>query len=128
MSEELNIGDYVRFDYHRVTVPILIGKIVHIEYDKAEKHCFYVTDGGLVIGNENIIKSSRNIIDLIQVGDYVNGDLVYYRPDSNRDEKRQVTNTDMCGMVEYIPITSLYKIKSIVTKEQFEALEYKVDE
>ena len=117
-AKELNIGDYVRFDYHRVTVPILIEKIVHIEYDKAEKHCFYVTDSGLVIGNENIIKSSPNIIDLIEVGDFVNGKEVLELKNFGAFNGARV----------FGDIYFNEEIKSIVTREMFESMKYKIGE
>lgn len=66
-------------------------------YDEAKSHSF-------------------NIIDLIEVGDYVNGELV--------DE----TSNGTLGIIsidEFIPIDKA-KIKSIVTKEQFKSMEYKV--
>ena len=68
---------------------------------------------------KHIIKSSPNIIDLIEVGDYVNGYKVsysngfYYYWDDMFNKNTIETNKD---------------IKSIVTKEQFESMEYKVKE
>ena len=63
-----------------------------------------------------IKKSNYNIIDLIEVGDYVNGELVeYIEVDSYKD---YVINIDYwCKKKD---------IKSIVTKEQFESVSYKV--
>lgn len=58
-------------------------------------------------------KNSESIIDLIEVGDYVNGEEVIKRTG-------KVIET-YCN--EYI--TDQY-IKSIVTKEQFKSVEYKV--
>lgn len=63
-----------------------------------------------------IVKHSKNIIDLIEVGDYVNGELV--------DE----TSNGTLGIIpidEFIPIDKA-KIKSVVTHEQFKSMEYKV--
>ena len=68
-----------------------------------------------------VIKSSPNIIDLIEVGDYVNGYKVravylegatHYIKLEPRDEKGTRTYNE--------------DIKSIVTKEQFENCMYKV--
>lgn len=64
-------------------------------------------------------KVKENIIDLIEVGDYVNGNLVsFVGADSievfwYKDEKQWLDKED---------------IKSIVTKEQFEQMAYKVGE
>lgn len=68
-----------------------------------------------------IIKSSSNIIDLIEDEDYVNGYRVLNVIDFNDDSKMlslekiydsKITNED---------------IKSIVTKEQFKSMEYEVE-
>lgn len=68
-----------------------------------------------------IEKSSPNIIDLIEVGDYVNGYLV-------------TTGNQNVGSVYILEIDGLglkkklYEkdIKSIVTHEQFEAMKYEI--
>ena len=64
----------------------------------------------------NNAKFSFNIIDLIEVGDYVNGWKVLYWTDGTKIvDDGYATNLDKIG------------IKSIVTKEQFSAMEYKVE-
>lgn len=67
------------------------------------------------IANNEIVKSSPNIIDLIEVGDYVNGRIVEWIGD----------NFVAFGKLDYAYEKD---IKSIVTKEQFESMEYKVGE
>ena len=120
---KLEVGMYVRFDYHRVTVPIQIGKITEVHYEETENDYFYLTDNGLVIGEDNLIKEpSHNIIDLIEVGDYVNG--------------YKVADIDKGKYSVFIEEPKDYvwqclwnnDIKSIVTKEQFNSMEYKVNE
>ena len=66
----------------------------------------------------NIIKSSPNIIDLIEVGDYVNGEKV-----DSKDEE----NVYVLGDFGYYAI-SKKSIKSVLTKEQFENCMYKIGE
>lgn len=64
---------------------------------------------------EDIIKASYNIIDILEVGDYVNGMPVLHK---ENDEL-------VCGLL------LRYKeenIENIVTKEQFEQMAYKVGE
>lgn len=78
---------------------------------------------------EKIIKHSRNIIDLIEVGDYVNGvevvDIVNeYR--NNETEKSLYMDSDMG--TGYRNQMFAEHIKSIVTKEKFERMKYKVKE
>ena len=70
---------------------------------------------------EDIIKASHNIIDLIEVGDYVNGlkviDIV----------ENDIYISDYYAE-SYIGIVKVKDIKSRVTKEQFEDMEYKIGE
>ena len=75
-----------------------------------------------------ISKASHNIIDLIEVGDYVNG----FRVDeigeyhSIRTDKVETYAKVNCSAL----LNCFYEedIKSIVTKEQFESMSYKVGE
>lgn len=77
----------------------------------------------LGIFTEDIIKSSYNIIDLIEVGDYVNGYKVYSGGKKHFDYI--LTWDDVESYYMRIPLFSV-DIKSIVTKEQFEQMVYKV--
>lgn len=74
------------------------------------------------IYNEEILKASHNIIDLIEVGDYVNGHQVIGKEIINQEEY-VYTVKDRYGT--YFKNSD---IKSIVTKEQFESMSYKVGE
>lgn len=66
-----------------------------------------------------IVKSSPNIIDLIEIGDYVNGGQV-------REIKKDYIRI---SGGEYIwQFLEKEEIKSIVTKEQFSCMEYKIGE
>ena len=64
-------------------------------------------------------KASHNIIDLIEVGDYVNGRKVTLKTDNDYIEVDYGENIDGYHNKD---------IKSIVTKEQFESICYKVEE
>lgn len=69
--------------------------------------------------DESIFKGAKfkdNILDLIEVGDYVNGCVVINK------------NEDAIQVIQLIIPFDLKEkdIKSIVTKEQFSAMEYKV--
>ena len=77
----------------------------------------------LGVFTEDIIKSSYNIIDLIEVGDYVNGYKVYSGGKKHFDYI--LTWDDVESYYMRIPLFSV-DIKSIVTKEQFEQMVYKV--
>ena len=128
-NKKLKVGMYVRFDYHRVTVPIQIAKIKEKYYDKMEKYYYYLTDNGLIVSEENIIKASENIIDLIEVGDYVNGKKVVFIDEYDRIalDENDIKTRDVEGRYEFLTIKK-EDIKSIVTKEQFESMKYIVEE
>ena len=107
----MKVGDYVR-------LPDGIHKIKHYEYrpEYENCHCMYLDDNdyGLLFTNKDLIKSSPNIIDLIEVGDYVNGRLVEWKSED---------------FVAFGRLDYAYEedIKSIITKEQFSSMEYKVN-
>ena len=67
---------------------------------------------------KDIIKASHNIMDLIEVGDYVNGDRV-----------TQVTSryVEVCYGRDSCDFINEEDIKSIVTKEQFESIKYSLE-
>jgi len=123
-EKKIKVGDYVRFDYHRVSIPIQIAKITEIHYDSENDSVCYSTDVGLVISESNLVtEPSPDIIDLIQKGDFINGDQILMVEVSKLDGIKRAFNC------EYE--TCCYKnetIKSVVTKEQFESMEYKIGE
>ena len=76
---------------------------------------------------DNIVKASYNIIDLIEVGDFVNGLKVTLinEPSMANCYKRIVYAEDRKG---YLIETFTEKdIKSIVTKEAFSSVEYRME-
>ena len=111
----MKIGDYVR------TKNGIIGKI--IDKNMAEVDNRYELDyNNKLYYYEQISKSSSNIIDLIEVGDYVNGCLVLdiaYAP------KKAIYLLEKDNHFDLIPRMNK-DIKSIITKEQFEEMEYKI--
>jgi len=70
-----------------------------------------------------IIKSSPNIIDLIEVGDYINGEKVLFIT-KNGNTRLEVVCSDGESMLGWRSYKEK-EFKSIVTKEQFERCEYK---
>ena len=80
--------------------------------------------GIMFIGDDDILKVSHNIIDLIEPEDYVNGvEVIDKKFDNFNEEYLQ------CGVGDYVICTYEVKdIKSILTKEQMEQMEYKVEE
>ena len=120
MENEIKVNDYVRM------IDGLIAKIVtkdkddHFILDRYYAGGRHLTE--IEVKND-IVKHSPNLIDLIQCGDYVNG--------------KEVSNVDKVDNINFIEWTDgdMYKteiendkfIKTIVTKEQFESISYKVE-
>lgn len=122
--EEIKIGEYVRNKKGYIGKVIKIRK--RIETYKNDREAYLVDWCGkraTYISQIKDIKHSSNPIDLIEVGDYVNG--------------YKVRATYLDGARHYIKLeskdekgTRVYDedIKSIVTHEQFAQIEYKVEE
>lgn len=70
---------------------------------------------------------SENIIDLIEVGDYVNGYKVISVYYDVIDDKTECIELDLNNNYQYNFI-SARQIKTIITKEQIQSIEYKVEE
>ena len=69
----MKVGEYFRTPYGD------IGKITDIpKHDKYQDDGFYLDDEFIICGRKAMkeLKSTPNIIDLIEVGDYVNGSKV----------------------------------------------------
>jgi len=121
--EEIKEGMYVRLDTGR------IGKVIHVK----EKDNYPYSYVRIVIDTErysrttrNIIKASYDITDLIEVGDYVNGSKVIEIGEDIDDygNNFQTIKVECDDMINYY----IESIESIVTKEQFESMSYKVGE
>ncbi len=119
---ELKEGMYVRFNNGIIAKCV---KNVNNYYSFDNELDSY---GTMIIENGNVndeyffknFKSSYNIIDLIEVGDYVNGFLV-------KEVRREIIGL---GVIIFDNGISIWEqnIRSIVTKEQFESMSYKVGE
>lgn len=114
---ELKNGMYVRYTRGMINeyVPPKIAKIVDCSDNELIK-----IDNGQVILRSDVIKARHKIIDLIEVGDYVNG---YYAEDVFDTYIYVATGTN------YFQSPTIYEqdIKSIVTKEQFDSVRYEVE-
>lgn len=75
--------------------------------------------------HEIIVKHSKQLIDLIEVGDYVNGYKVISVDYDVIDDKTECIELDLNNNYQYNFI-SARQIKTILTHEQFEANCYKV--
>lgn len=124
----IEVGDYIR------TKKGLIAKVcayqdLKIYDDKGKSAIFYSfdTDKG-TIADVEIAKHSKNIINLLEVGDYLNGYLV-----TDIDKNNQM----ICLLMPFneenqsnfnIVWNTKYSIKTILTKEQFKNAEYRIPE
>lgn len=106
----IEVNEYVR------TIEGKIGKI--IKYENFEYHIKIDKDEVWKCSEDFIVKHSKQLIDLIEVGDYVNGHLV---------EEVRISCFDSSIFVhEYEIELREEDIKTILTKEQYIANCYKV--
>lgn len=126
MKDKLEVGMYVRTKQ---------GKIFNcFASESMGKPVYYIKDSltnGFIDYNE-AYKVSPNIIDIVQVGDYVNGSKVIDISIIGKDKEKwvwveQMEDTDNKYGDDYVGYNN-EQIKSIVTKEQFESMSYKVVE
>jgi hypothetical protein len=127
----MKVGDYVRTK-KKTLQPPQIARIKSMQKDSGYHNLYYIElDHNLIpyynfhIYADDIDKSSPNIIDLIEVGDIVNGVKVI------NIGKEQGKNIEIYLDTKDLFEQDIYNnndIKSIVTKEQFEAMQYKVDD
>ena len=116
---EISKGMYIRFNG-------FISKIGHINISKkGNTYVQFKQPNGLLAHTriENIDKASFNIIDLIEVGDYVNGERVYYAYCSS--EGSTGLFIEEAGIRVWLEKDS--QIKDIVTNEQFNSMKYVVE-
>ena len=112
MKLELKENMYVR------TKDGIIDKVI-IDYNghcaSPNCECKHISCAKNYYDEDKIVKASYNIIDILEVGDYVNGWKVLYWTDGTKIvDDGYATNLDKID------------IKSIVTHEQMEQMAYKV--
>lgn len=124
---KLEVGMYVRGKYYQYRGKI--GEIIknyNNDLEIAYKDGILKTNVGSFIDDNYDIngkqyKASYNIIDLIEVGDYVNGRKVV---DIFYDANDNAMEVCVLGSIEY----DNNEIKSVITHEQMEQMAYKVGE
>ena len=132
----MNVGDYVRTKW---------GEIARIEKNAGKNNFgnLYQLDikgENDLYCEENIVKSSPQIIDLIEVGDYLNGWRVNKIERNSGDTGTIIkignsTFNVLDNEEIYTPVyendsyyQKIEKLKTIVTHEQMEAMQYRVEE
>ena len=121
--EEIKVGDYVRTPKQGIFIISHIN--IPFEDDDKNKVCL-CQNSKVVFISINIIKQlkhSKDIIDLIEEGDYVNGkEVIEVFGDSVLILSYIETEVDN---IEQLYIN---QIKSIVTKEQIKQIEFRIKE
>ena len=133
---ELKEGMYVRTKNGYIRKIDRVWNDTHFNVDRTYYNCDIDEDTlGCILDEDIIGEPSYNIIDLIEVGDYVNGekvDIFEIPPDYEEEElgfPLYDEDSDYFHrvIIAYTPLKQV-EIKSIVTKEQFESMSYKVGE
>ena len=109
----IEVGEYVR------TKNGLMGKVVQITN---YKYIIRFYNGKEIAIGTIIAKHSKNIIDLIEEGDFVNGYPVRKIPNFNNE----LCNFDLNTM-EWTPLRNIDIYYNILTKEQYQANCYTVE-
>ena len=117
----IKVGEYVRTENGE------IHKVIEVKKDPQDWN-YYKYENDMGDFEIYIAKHSKNIIDLIEVGDYVNG----YEVDEFDDDEGNLhlgfpiyDDGLMDCIIEYRPLDTV-EIKSIVTHEQFNSIKYEV--
>lgn len=106
---KLEVGQFVR------TKDGYISQYKYYDTTNMRKLLCIPLSNGTFANIEDVVKASYNIIEILKVGDYVNGFPVIHKEN----------DILKCGLLVQFKEN---EIKSIVTKEQFEQMAYKVDE
>lgn len=120
---EIEVGEYVR------TIDGETGKVKHIIQDM-----IFINSNQYYHTPDKIKKHSKNIIDLIEVGDFVNRHIVNYICDDEYEiygDDDWITKKGIhleCGDEEGRIIIENKDIKSIAAKERFKSVEYRLGE
>lgn len=122
VQDNIKKDDYVRLNTGKIV------RVIGIKENKLNKKAIYYgvyeQDWFDSMAVENF---SDNIIDLIEVGDYVNGYKVISVDYDVIDDKTECIELDLNNNYQYNFI-SARQIKTIITKEQMKSIEYKVEE
>ena len=117
MKLELRENMYIR------TKDGIIDKVI-IDYNghcaSPNCECKHISCAKNYYDEDKIVKASYNIIDILEVGDYVNGHRV---EEIDFENEEIFTDSEYyCGIVEF------NNVKSVITHEQMEQMAYKVGE
>lgn len=123
--EELKVGEYGRTNLGNI---IIFAWLENMEGKKYEDKVILIKNNRIVNEfyyfekNEYIVKHSKDITELIEKDDYVNGCRVYEVEEKGITVYQKVKNSS----IDYNWITK-DEIEIIWTKEQLKSIEYKVN-
>ena len=103
---EICLNEYIRTKNGK------IDKVINDNYYISE----YIECEKGIVDKENIVNHSKNIIDLIELGDFINGNKVY-----------KVTNTCIYCIGKAVQNKLTVNIQTILTHEQYERNCYKIN-
>ena len=126
--ESIEFGEYIRTKQGDISkVRYVDEENIFLEDCVWSKNDLYEKTDVLYIDDEEIAKHSKNIIDLIEVGDFVNGNKVH-----SVDFSTSIQTGEKYLVIDkiYQSVKYFYEkdIKTIVTKQQFFNMEYKINE
>lgn len=113
----IEVGEYVRINNDFRLIALGIGEVIRINQDMIYVKMNFELPFAFKI--ENIAKHSKNTIDLIEVGDYVNNGYIY-EVGNTEDGHKWVHNLNGLLLFED-------DIKTVLTKEQYQANCYTVE-
>ena len=112
----IEVGEYVRINNDFRIIALGIGKVIKINQDTIYVKMNFELPFAFKL--ENIAKHSKNLIDLVEDGDYVNGyKIIAINYKENYITIQNINEFDENG----IKVLQEDEIKTILTKEQMEA-------
>lgn len=127
MEDKIEVGEYIKFKDNSID---RIKEIINTHGNRKliafEKRNSYLSDLGL---KKQIVKHSKNIIDLVEEGDYVNGyKVLEIRKHFEVQPYRISIMVYKTKDAEFWKSIEEQDIEDIVTHEQFDSVKYKVGE
>ena len=120
---DIEINEYVRTKE--------LGMILKVDEETVVfnmDNSLYVEDTTKMPFEDKVVNHNKNIIELVEVGDYVNGKLVIATKDIINDKYEKAILTENYDEWTENGIVTNNEIQEILTKEQYEQYAYKVEE
>lgn len=121
---EIKENEFVRTDNGILKVTKIDGLYIYLDKQYFDNQYQTIRD---VTFKERIIKHSFNIIDLIEEGDYVNGQKVLCLKKNNDDCRDDIGTSYIEGIDIYLGYDES-DIKTILTHEQYERNCYRLED